>query len=176
MFDGIRALTRRLLLLVAAVALCGGAASADAPPLDYQTPGAVPLLAPGYAAGTRVVTIADASLQPRRIELDVGERVAWESRAPEGMRISFGAEVARAMVCTSLVNFSIEDGRLRSGMLRPGDRASFCHLGPGRYRYRVERSSDSDRRMPLGQRIEGEIVVRQRTAATEPPPAGSRDR
>ena len=70
----------------------------------------------------------------------------------------FEREVARAMVCHSLVNFSIKDDELRSAPIHAGEFASFCQLKPGRYRYKVVRpqtlEQDDARR-----RLRGEIIV-----------------
>ena len=46
--------------------------------------------------------------------------------------VVFDREVARHMVCHSLVNFALRDGELRSDPIDPGEFASFCELKPGK--------------------------------------------
>jgi hypothetical protein len=102
--------------------------------------------------------VTDGAVRPKRAVLGSGQRVAWVSYAGS-VRIVFDAEVARSMLCDSLVNFSLDEGRLRSGLLQPGDVARFCELEPGVYHYRVERDEHARSRSQLSNRIEGWLVV-----------------
>ena len=69
------------------------------------------------------------------------------------------------MVCHSLVNFYLEEDRLRSQEIHTGEKASFCELKPGQYRYRVVRQNPlNGSPIAAASRIEGWIVVK--------PPAG----
>jgi hypothetical protein len=136
------------------LASLAGAAPAAAQ-LAYETPGSLPGLeleldrAPEQA---RIAVIADDGVGPRRLEVAAGERVAWRSASSGRVRIALDAGVARAMVCTRIVNFAVDGERLRSAWLEPGDIASFCELAPGGYAYTIERESG-------GVPERGEIVV-----------------
>jgi hypothetical protein len=72
--------------------------------------------------------------------------------------VVFEREVARDMICHSLVNFSIKDDELRSAPIHAGEFASFCQLKPGRYRYKIVRP-ESKEHVDAARRLEGEIVV-----------------
>jgi hypothetical protein len=72
--------------------------------------------------------------------------------------IVFEREVARSMICHSLVNFSIKEDELRSAPLNAGEFASFCQLKPGRYQYKVVRPKPTEN-YSGARRIEGEIIV-----------------
>jgi hypothetical protein len=141
---------------IAILSILGSLAGAAEAQVTYETPGALPSLemdldrAPERA---RVAVISDGALAPRRIEVAAGERVAWRSDATARVRIALDPAVARAMVCTRIVNFAVDGERLRSAWLEPGDVASFCELAPGTYAYAIEREGASARKV-------GEIVVR----------------
>lgn len=141
---------------IAVLSILASLAGAAQAQLAYETPGALPSLeleldrAPERA---RLAVVSDGALAPRRLEVAAGERVGWRSEASGRVRIALDAAVARAMVCTRIVNFAIDGERLRSAWLEPGDVASFCELAPGTYAYAVEREGGSARE-------EGEIVVR----------------
>ena len=144
-----------------ALAMAYGAAAEDTRPkeIPYETPGDVPLLNPEYRKSDHeVVLITDDRLSPRRVELESGQLVAWmsDSRAPT--TIVFEREVARSMICHSLVNFHLKDDELRSGEIHAGEFASFCQLKPGRYRYKVTRQREEGPRS-VAVLLEGEIVV-----------------
>lgn len=149
--------------------VAGAAGPAHADPLAFETTGPVPLLAPTYGLEwSQVVEVRDEALRPRRVEIREGQKVAWQSASTMPVRISFARDVARSMHCTELVNFSLDEERLRSQLLHAGDVASLCELAPGTYRYRVERDRHSVRRLPLSQRLWGEIVVYPRSAESSP--------
>ena len=137
------------------------AAAADERPseIPYATPGAVPTLDPDYRMTThKVVLITDDALNPRLVNLEKGQLVAWISYSPMASTVVFEREVARNMICRSLVNFSIQDDELRSAPIHAGEFASFCQLKPGRYRYKVVRVDPADHHGGA-RRLEGEIVV-----------------
>jgi hypothetical protein len=71
----------------------------------------------------------------------------------------FEREIARSMVCHSLVNFSIVDDELKSAPIHAGEFASFCQLKPGRYRYKVIRPDVPQSGKDVARMLEGEIVV-----------------
>ena len=132
--------------------------------LRFETPGEVPLLHPSYRTVPEIeVLMTDDRITPRRAVLKPGETVVWRSLARQASQIVFEREVARSMVCHSLVNFEIQGDALRSAPLRTGDSASFCRLSPGTYRYRVTRNGPADLPSPgaiqLSSRLEGVIVV-----------------
>jgi hypothetical protein len=138
-----------------------GATAEDTRPkeIPYETPGEVPLLNPEYRKSDhKVVLITDDRLSPRRVELESGQLVAWISYSRAPTTIVFEREVAKSMICHSLVNFHLKDDELRSGEIHAGEFASFCQLKPGRYRYKVTRQrEEGPRSVPVV--IEGEIVV-----------------
>lgn len=115
--------------------------AADRPnEITYDTPGEIPQLDPSYRMTShKVVLITDQSLNPRLVKLEEGQLVAWISYSGSASTVVFEREVARSMVCHSLVNFSIKDDELRSAPIHAGEFASFCQLKPGRYTYRVVR-------------------------------------
>ncbi len=158
----------RALLLALACALlvpAAGAVRADAvQTIRYETPGAFPMLQPAPSVAPKVpILVTDDRVSPRRAVVRGGESIVWRSMARQGTRIVFEREVARSMVCHSLVNFEIDGDSLRSAPLRTGDTSSFCQLAPGRYRYRIERTGPAERpttgAIQLSSRIEGELVV-----------------
>jgi hypothetical protein len=127
--------------------------------MPYATPGDVPQLSPDYRMTShKVVLITDQALNPRLATLDEGQLVAWISYSASESVVVFEREVARDMICHSLVNFSLKDDELRSAPIHAGEFASFCQLKPGRYRYKVVRpraiEHDDARRQ-----LEGEILV-----------------
>jgi len=104
-----------------------------------------------------LVIIRDDALQPERVVLEPGQLVAWISYARSPSTIVFARETARAMVCHSLVRFSIVGDELRSAPIAPGEFASFCELRPGRYPYAVLRSGSAA--AGGAKRLEGVVVV-----------------
>ena len=153
-------------LLYAALALAfagpGAAAAEDARPseIPYDTPGEIPQLSPKYKLNDHeVVLITDSSLNPRLVTLNEEQLVAWISYSAAPSVIIFEREVARSMVCHSLVNFSIQEDELRSAPIHAGEFASFCELKPGRYRYKVTRPTPLPGALEAVRRLEGEIIV-----------------
>jgi hypothetical protein len=152
----------RLLLgvLLAALLPLAPALGEDERPseIPYETPGEFPNLDPSYRMTShKVVLITDQALNPRLVTLDEGQLVAWISYSPHPSVIVFEREVARSMICHSLVNFSIKDDELRSAPLHAGEFASFCQLKPGRYKYKVVGTGTGEH---VAQRtLLGEIVI-----------------
>jgi len=155
---------RALALLGAALAmlLAGSAFAADDRPaeLPYETPGDIPQLSPDYSMTShKVVLITDHGLNPRLATLDEGQLVAWISYSPVPSTVVFEREVARSMICHSLVNFSIKDDELRSAPIHAGEFASFCQLKPGRYKYKILREGMKKSGVDAAKKLEGEIIV-----------------
>jgi hypothetical protein len=137
------------------------AAAEDKRPQDmpYATSGELPQLSPDYKmTNHRVVLITDQSLNPRVVTLDEGQLVAWISYSAAESVVVFEREVARDMICHSLVNFSLKDDELRSAPIHAGEFASFCQLKPGRYRYKIVRPRALERDDARRQ-LDGEIIV-----------------
>ena len=144
----------------------GAAPAADERPTEipYETPGAVPTLDPSTLMMSRkVVVITDQALNPRMVKLDEKQLVAWLSYSSVPSVIVFEREVAKSMVCHSLVNFSLKDDELRSSPIHAGEFASFCQLKPGRYKYSIVRPDPGTHSASAAKRLEGEIVVGQVT-------------
>jgi hypothetical protein len=157
-FASLRALRACLLTLVL---LAPPATAADDRPkeIPYATQGEFPSLSPDYKMTShKVVLITDDALNPRLVALDEGQLVAWISYSAAPSTVVFEREVARDMICHSLVNFSIQDDEFRSAPIHAGEFASFCQLRPGRYRYKVVRPSPAEHRNAAS-RLDGEIVV-----------------
>jgi hypothetical protein len=153
-------------LAIGALALAAAAASAasaeDTRPTEipYDTPGEIPQLSPKYKlTDHEVVLITDQALNPRLVTLNEGQLVAWISYSASPSVVVFEREVARSMVCHSLVNFSIHEDELKSAEINAGEFASFCELKPGRYRYKVVRPNPLDGGLDAARRLEGEIIV-----------------
>ena len=151
----------RTLFTVACLLLFSTAAGADDRPkeIPYATPTEIPLLDPSYRMTShRVVLITDNALNPRLVNLEQGQLVAWISYSPVASVIVFEREVARSMICHSLVNFTLKEDELRSAPIHAGEFASFCELKPGRYNYKIVRPLQPDR-ADVPKRLEGVIVV-----------------
>ena len=128
--------------------------------IPYQSEGPVPSLSPDYKLTShKAVRIEDNAINPRLVTLDEGQLVAWISFSAVPSVIVFEREVARNMICHSLVNFSIKDDELRSAPINAGEFASFCQLKPGRYKYRVVRPDRGGGGSDAASRLEGEIIV-----------------
>ncbi len=151
--------------LAAVLLMAVGTASAeDTRPTEipYDTPGNIPQLSPDYRQSShKVVLITDQSISPRSVSLKEGQLVAWISYASNPTVIVFEREVARDMICHSLVNFSIVEDELKSAPIQPGEFASFCELKPGRYEYILKRPSGSmvNPHNQARARLRGEIIV-----------------
>jgi len=100
------------------------------------------------------IVIAEQELRPSELRVQKGDTIAWVSQAEAPCTIVFDSEIARSMVCHSLVNFRMTNSELRSLELKAGDLASFCELAPGSYRYEVRRQESPDQAQ-----LEGTIVV-----------------
>jgi hypothetical protein len=146
-----------------ALALLGAVpAPADDRPTEvpYETPGDLPSIDPAYRmTNHKVVLITRNALNPHLVTLDEGQLVAWISYSPIASVVVFEREVARSMVCHSLVNFSLQDDELRSAPIQAGEFASFCELKPGHYRYKIVRPDAGKSPIDASRRLEGEIVV-----------------
>jgi len=156
--------TRFAALAGAALAclLAGVALAADDRPTEmpYETPGEIPQLSPDYSMTShKVVLITDNALNPRLATIDKGQLVAWISYSGAPSTVVFEREVARSMICHSLVNFSIKEDELRSAPIHAGEFASFCQLKPGRYKYKIVRDAIAPTGSDIARRIEGEIIV-----------------
>jgi plastocyanin len=150
-------------LLAVALLLVGPASANEDRALQprVETLEDLPKLDPDYQMNThKVVLITADSLNPATVNLDPGQLIAWISYSPSKSTVVFERNVAKSMVCHSRVNFSFEEGELRSAPINAGEFASFCELKPGSYGYKVVRSNASDRsEADAGPMLEGEIVV-----------------
>jgi hypothetical protein len=128
--------------------------------IPYDMPGDIPQLSPKYRLNEhKVVLITDEALNPRLVTLSEGQLVAWLSYSAAPSVVVFEREIARSMVCHSLVNFSIKDDELKSAPIHAGEFASFCELKPGRYKYRIVRPNPLESALDAARRLEGEIIV-----------------
>jgi hypothetical protein len=154
---------RILAALAVTLLLVGPSAAEDTRPQEvpYETPGEVPTLDPSYRqTAHEIVLITDNALRPSRITLKEGQLVAWLSYSKAASTVVFERDIAKSMICHSLVNFSIEDNALRSAEIHTGEFASFCELRPGRYRYKVVRKDQKAAGAGgAARRLEGEIIV-----------------
>ena len=150
--------------LIAAALLLAAPASATEEPVSQSMPETLddlPKLDPSYQMNThKVVLITADSLNPATVNLDPGQLIAWISYSPTKATVVFERDVAKSMICHSRVNFTFEEGELRSAPIHAGEFASFCQLKPGTYRYKVERAQASDRSGAAADAmLAGEIVV-----------------
>ena len=152
-----------LLASVATFLLAGPGFGVDDRPTEipYETPGLIPNLnVEAIKTEQReAVVIMDHALNPRSVKLEEGEIVAWISYSGVPSVVVFEREVARSMICHSLVNFTIQEDELRSAPIHVGEFASFCQLKPGRYRYKVVRPDPGQAGAAASKRLEGEIIV-----------------
>lgn len=149
---------------LAVMLLLGGTVSrADDRPSEvpYDTPTQIPQLDPSYRLTShKVVLITNGALNPKVVTLDEGQLVAWISYAQAPSVIVFEREVAKNMICHSLVNFSIKEDELRSAPIHAGEFASFCQLKPGRYRYKVVRPDyKAGTAQGAARQLDGTIIV-----------------
>jgi hypothetical protein len=154
----------RIWWLLGVVLLLVGPASASEDRVSepqVETLEDLPKLDPDYQMNThKVVLITADSLNPATVNLDSGQLIAWISYSPSESTVVFERNVAKSMICHSRVNFSFEDGELRSTPINAGEFASFCELKPGTYRYKVVRTKAFDQPGADAERmLEGEIVV-----------------
>jgi hypothetical protein len=150
------------LLALPMISGSGASAGQDRPSqLPYDTPGSIPNLNPDYRRTShKVVLITDDALSPRLVTLEKEQLVAWISYSKAPSTIVFEREVARSMICHSLVNFSIKDDELKSAEIHTGEFASFCQLVPGRYKYKVVRRDPKSAGVDTGRsRLDGVIIV-----------------
>ncbi len=151
------------ILLAAALLLAGPAVATEerAAQSTPETLDDLPKLDPGDPVSThKVVLITADSLNPASVKLDPGQLIAWISYSPTRATVVFERDVAKSMICHSRVNFSFEEGELRSAPIHAGEFASFCQLKPGTYRYKIERAQASGRTAAdADATLEGEIVV-----------------
>jgi hypothetical protein len=160
--DTLRRAAHTLAVVAFALFAAAPALAADERPTEipYSGDSALPSLSPEYKLTShKVVLITDNALNPRLVTLDEGQLVAWISYSPVPSVIVFEREVARSMICHSLVNFSIKDDELRSAPINAGEFASFCQLKPGRYKYNVVRPDRGGAGTDAARRLEGEIVI-----------------
>lgn len=149
-----------LLTAIACFALPAAAQDKRPSEIPYDTPGEIPQLSPKYKQSDHeVVLITDNALNPRLVTVNEGQLVAWISYSAAPSVVVFEREIARAMVCHSLVNFSIQDDELKSSPIHAGEFASFCQLKPGRYKYKVIRPETPTSGADASRKLEGEIVV-----------------
>ena len=151
-------------ILLAAALLLAGPAVATEERASQSTPETLddlPKLDSADPVSThKVVLITADSLNPVTVELDPGQLIAWISYSPTRATVVFERDVAKSMICHSRVNFSFEEGELRSAPIHAGEFASFCQLKPGTYRYKIERAQAPDRSAADSDAVlEGEIVV-----------------
>ena len=150
------------LLAASILVLFAAPAAADDRPTEmpYDTPGPFPQLSPDYQmASHKVVLITANALNPKLVTLEEGQLVAWISYSGVASEVVFEREVARSMICHSLVNFSIKEDELRSAPIHAGEFASFCELKPGRYRYHILRPDAGQNAIDASRRLDGEIIV-----------------
>jgi plastocyanin len=150
--------------LLAAALLLASPAFASEERASRSTPETLddlPKLDPSYQMNThKVVLITADSLNPATVNLAPGQLIAWISYSPTQATVVFERDVAKSMICHSRVNFTFEEGELRSAPIHAGEFASFCQLKPGTYRYKVERAQASDRSgADADAMLAGEIVV-----------------
>jgi hypothetical protein len=151
-----------LLALAVAVAapVAIGAAEDRPSEIPYETTTEVPLLDPSYRMSShKVVLITDQALNPRLVNLDSGQLVAWISYSGWPSTVVFERETAKNMICHSLVNFQIKDDEIRSQPIHAGEFASFCQLKPGRYKYKIVRTDNPATGAAPRKLLEGEIIV-----------------
>jgi len=141
------------------VAFPTGAEDTRPTELPYANKEGIPELNPEYKmTNHRVVLITDQALNPKVVTLSEGQLVAWISYSAAESVVVFEREVAKDMICHSLVNFSIKEDELRSAPIHAGEFASFCQLKPGRYRYKIVRPHALERD-DARRRLRGEIIV-----------------
>ncbi len=145
--------------VVALLSVGAGVANSEERPagLRFEQAESIPTLrSEVLRAVHRRIVIEDHHLTPKEIILDYGEPFGWLSHSRAASRIVFEREVARSMMCRSLVNFSIKEDELKSSEMQVNDVANFCQLEPGRYPYRIIRTDPSS---GASRRLEGAVIV-----------------
>lgn len=102
----------------------------------------------------RVVSITDEGLNPKVVTLQEGQLVAWINSSNEKSVVVFGREVAQPRIS---LDPQIKDDELRSAPIHADEFATFIHLKPGRYRYKIVRPEAEEE--GIDGQFEGEIIV-----------------
>jgi hypothetical protein len=89
------------------------------------------------------IRITNAGLYPSEQALDKGEAFGWVNYSTKIAKVSFPAETAKKMTCTTRGSFRVNGDRLESGDIQATQFATLCNLAPGEYPYRVELRSGS---------------------------------
>ncbi len=155
-------LGRSLLAVLVSGLLALSASAEDTRPKDmpYESASDFPSLSPDYQMTShKVVLITNNAVNPRLVNLEEGQLVAWISYAPSPSVGDFEREVARSMICHILDNYSLKDDELRSAPINAGEFASFCQLKPGRYRYKILRPDPPPKGRDAAHILNGEIIV-----------------
>lgn len=86
----------------------------------------------------RFVRIGAASIHPEVSRLAVEDAAGWVNYSSKIARVSFDAEVAKKLTCSSPSGFHLTGDRLESRGIQSMQFASLCRFAPGEYAYRVE--------------------------------------
>ena len=84
------------------------------------------------------VRITEGSLHPAIQTIGASDAFGWINYSSRIARVSFDADVAKKLTCSSRGSFRLTGSRLESGDIQAQQFASLCSLAPGEYRYRVE--------------------------------------
>jgi hypothetical protein len=84
------------------------------------------------------IRITNRGLYPGEQVLAKDDAFGWLNYSTKIARVSFPAETAKKMTCTTRGSFHLNGDRLESGDIQATQFATLCSLAPGEYRYRVE--------------------------------------
>lgn len=87
-----------------------------------------------------VARILETRVKPEVIEIHSDDAISWLNYSSQRARVSFDAEVAKSLTCTSKGSFHLDGARLTSKDIQATQFASLCNLAPGEYEYRVDLS------------------------------------
>ncbi len=106
------------------------------------------------------VRITDAGLRPETSTLAATEAVGWLNYSRMVARVSFPADVAKKMICTSDGGFRSIGERIVSPDIQATQFASLCRLQPGTYPYEVTLAPGIGSSSRPPRTFEGRLLVR----------------
>jgi hypothetical protein len=115
----------------------------------------------------QLVRIFEGRVRPDVQRIQSDDALGWLNYTSRIARVSFDAEVAKKLTCTSPGSFHVDGDRLVSGDIQATQFVTLCNLAPGEYEYQVTLRSGIGTTQSAEKVIVGRIVV-------APPAAGAR--
>lgn len=107
----------------------------------------------------QLIRIFEGRVRPEVQTIDTDDALGWLNYTSRIARVSFDAEVAKHMTCTSPSGFHLDGPRLVSRDIQSTQFATLCSLAPGEYAYVVTLHSGIGTERGPDREIAGKIVV-----------------